>query len=146
LDDHAGRFRAICLTYYFWAVDHPQQYQVIFGYSISPYELNETVGRIADNCFLIVIEMIAQACEAERIAAASTLVISPELANRLEQLVHDGKSWPAHVMYLALSSWSFINGITSLEISQKYSIILAHQTREFVQLEIERYMHSIGFA
>jgi AcrR family transcriptional regulator len=145
-DDHAGRFRAISTAYFFWAVDHPQQYQVIFGYSLSPYELNETVGKIADNCFLIVIEMMAQACEAGKIGVVSSLQISTELANRLERLAHEGKAWPAHVMYLALASWSFVNGITSLEISQKYSLMLAHQTREFVQLEVERFMNSIGFA
>jgi hypothetical protein len=108
--------------------------------------LNETIGKIADKCFLVVIEMIARACEAGRIAALSTLEISPELANRLDHLSHEGKAWPAQVMYLAVSSWSFINGITSLEISQKYSIMLAHQTREFVQMEVERYMRSIGFS
>lgn len=145
-DDHAGRFRTLCLTYFFWAVDHPQQYQVIFGYSLSPYELNEAVGEIADNCFLLVIEMMSQACEVGKIAMVSSLQISTELANRLERLAREGKAWPAHVMYLALASWSFVNGITSLEISQKYSLMLAHQTREFVQLEVERFMNSIGFA
>ncbi|MRS02539.1 TetR/AcrR family transcriptional regulator [bacterium] len=116
VDDHAGRFHAISLAYFFWALDHQQQYQVIFGFSLSPYELDETVGQIADKCFLIVIEMMAQACEAGRIASAESLEISTELANRLERLTHEGKSWPAHVMYLVLASWSFINGITSLEI------------------------------
>lgn len=145
-DDHARRFRAISLAYFFWAVDHPQQYQVIFGYSLSPFELDKTVGQLADKCFLVVIEMIAQACEAGRIASASTLEISTELGNRLERLAHENKAWPAHVMYLALASWSFVNGITSLEISQKYSLMLAHQTREFVQLEVERFMKSIGFS
>lgn len=145
-DDHDGRFHAISLAYFFWAVDHPQQYQVIFGFSLSPFELDKAVGQIADKCFLIVIEMMAQACEAGRISSLGSLEISTELANRLERLTHEGKSWPAHVMYLALASWSFINGITSLEISQKYSLMLAHQTREFVQLEVDRFMKSIGFS
>jgi AcrR family transcriptional regulator len=145
-EDHAGRCRALCMTYFFWAVDHPQQYQVIFGQSLSPFELSPKVGEIADRCFLVVIEMIAQACEAEKISSATHLEISTELANRLERLSHEGKAWPAHVMYLALATWSFVNGITSLEISQKYSLMLAHQTREFVQLEIERFMNSIGFS
>jgi AcrR family transcriptional regulator len=145
-DDHAGRCRALCLAYFFWAVDHPQQYQVAFGFALSPYELDKTVGSIADNCFLVVIEVIANACEAGRISAAPNLKISIELANRLERLTHEGKTWPAHVIYLALSTWSFVNGITSLEISQKYSLMLAHQTREFVTLEIERFMNSIGFS
>ena len=60
-DDHAGIFRNVCLAYFFWAVDHPQHYQVIFGYSVSPYELPKAVGEIADHSFLIVIEIIAQA-------------------------------------------------------------------------------------
>jgi hypothetical protein len=50
------------------------------------------------------------------------------------------------VMYLALTSWSFINGITSLELSRKYSLILANQTLEFFQLEVNRFMRSIGFS
>jgi len=134
------------MAYFFWAEDHPQQYQVVFGYSLSHNELNETVAKIADDCFLILIEMIAQACDTGRIAASSTMEISSELANGLERLAHGGKVWPAHVMHLALASWSFINGITSLEINQKYSPMLAHQTREFVQLEVERFMNSIGFS
>jgi AcrR family transcriptional regulator len=146
LDDHAGRCRALCLAYFFWAVDHPQQYQVIFGQALSPFELSPTVGEIADRCFLIVIEMIAQACDANKISAVHNLEISTELANRLERLSHRGNTWPAYVMYLALATWSFVNGITSLEISQKYSLMLAHQTREFVTLEIDRFMNSIGFS
>lgn len=145
-EDYAARFRALCMAYYQWAVDHPQQYQLIFGFSLSPYDLNEEAGEMADHSFLIVVDLIGDACRAQKIAAAKDLSISTELKNRLERLSHHGKTYPAEVLYLALGTWSFINGITTLELSQKYSLMLAHQTREFFHLEIERYMRSIGFS
>ena len=145
-ENHAARFHALCKAYYQWAVDHPQQYQLIFGFALSPYELNEEAGEMADRSFLIVIEMINDACRAGKIAAVNDLIISAELKNRLERLSHRGKTYPAEVMYLALGTWSFINGITTLELSQKYSLMLAHQTHEFFTLEVDRYMRSIGFS
>jgi len=144
--DHINRFRAICHAYFSWAIDHSQQYQVLFGFSVTPYELEGEIGQIADQCFQLVVDLIDSACQAGKIKSTPSLVISPELTNRLQRLTYQGKTTTAEVMYLALASWSFINGITSLELSQKYSIILAHQTREFFNLEVERFMDSIGFS
>lgn len=146
IEEHAGRFRNLCLAYYQWAIDNPPQYQIIFGIHQSSYMLDEAVGEIADRSFLVVLEVIDQAYKAGKISPGQKVVISNELKNRLERLSHQGQTFSAEVMYLALVSWSFINGITSLELSRKYSLILAYQTLEFFQLEVERFMRSIGFS
>jgi len=145
-EDHAGRFRNLCLAFYQWAVDNPPQYQIIFGVHTSSNILDEAIGEIADQSFMVVLELIDQAYEAGKIIPEQEILISDELRNRLERLSHQGISFRAEVMYLALVSWSFINSITSLELSQRYSLILDNQTLEFFQLEVTRFMRSIGFS
>ncbi len=144
--DHAGRFRALCLAYHSWAVTHPQQYFLIFGNPVPGYKLDADVGRVADRSFLILLEVLKAADRAGRIGPASQKLPLPSgLKAQLAAVQHGGKSYSPKVMMLALVSWTFIHGVTSLDLYQRYSLILADKTGEFVQLEVDRLMQSIGF-
>ncbi len=145
-DDHAGRFRVLCLAYHDWAAAHPQQYLLIFGDPVPGYKLDARVGELADRSFLILLELINAAVGARKIGVAPARIsVTTGLKAQLDSVKHQGNSYPSRVMYLALSSWSFIHGITSLEIYKHNSLILGDKTREFFQLEVNRFMESIGF-
>jgi len=144
-DDHGGRFRALCLAYHTWAITHPQQYILIFGTPVPGFKMNASVSQVADRSFLIVLEVIHAADQAGRIGLSlQRITLPPELKAQFEGVQHQGESYSAKVMYVALISWSFIHGITSLELCQRYSVILADKIEDFFQLEVDRFMQTIG--
>ena len=143
-ENHANQFRAICMEYYHWAKEFPSQYQVIFNTPFSK-KYDESVGEIADQGFLVVVELFDQAFKIGSIKTNPGAPISKELRAQLEKPSKQNKVFPAEVMILALETWSFFNGITILDLNQKYSLILADQTLDFYQLEVSRLMQTIGF-
>lgn len=143
--DHAGRFRSLFLAYYAWAVAHPQQYSLMFGTFIPGYQQDPAVGELADRCFQIPLDVLNAADLDGRISFSfQGFYLSDELQKQLERIPPNRRSYPARVMYLALVSWSFIHGVTSLELTRRYAGILANQTVQFVRLEVERFIKSIG--
>jgi AcrR family transcriptional regulator len=144
--DHAGRFRGLCMAYHAWAVAHPQQYILIFGTPVPGYSLDTAAGEVADRSFQVLLDVINEAAQAGRINFSFQDNPSIKLQKQLERTPPRGKSYPAPVMYLALVSWSFIHGVTSLELYQRYAGILANRTDEFVRLEVERFIRYIGMA
>lgn len=144
-DDHAGRFRVLCLAYHQWAVAHPQQYNLIFGVTPPGYQLVGEAGQLADRSFLIVLEVVQAAEQAGKLnISTGQFPLTPGLQAQLESLQQQGGGYSAWATYLALISWSFMHGVTSLELNQRYALILGEETEEFVQLEISRFMRSIG--
>lgn len=144
-EDQVCRFRTLGQTYYQWAVDHTPQYQIIFGIHSASRIQNDQVADIADRCLLLLLDVLDKACQAGQLKPQVDIVLSKGMQARLERFVCQDHYFSANVVYLALVTWSFLNGVTSLELSQKYSLILARQTQEFFNLELERFMKSIGF-
>ncbi len=144
-EDQVCRFRTLGRAYYQWAVDHPPQYQIIFGIHSASSIQNDQVADVADRCLLLLLDVLNKACQAGQLNPQVEIVLSDGMQARLERFICQDISFSANVVYLALVTWSFLNGVTSLELSQKYSLILAHQTQEFFNLELERFMKSIGF-
>ena len=143
--DHAGRFRSLFLAYFAWAVSHPQQYLLMFGSSMPGYQLDSAVGELADRCFQVPLDMLAAAARDGKISFTfEGFHLSSKLQEQLERIPPNGRSYPARVMYLTLVSWTFIHGVTSLELTQRYAGILADQSDQFVELEVERFVKSIG--
>jgi len=145
-DQHADRFRNICLAYREWALQHPQRYILMFGVPIPGYKLGDGAGEAADQSFLVLLDVLDEADRASSLSTASPPAELPsELKSHFQSLRHQGKKYHPRVVYLALASWSFIHGVTSLEIYNRYYLLLAEKTDTFVQIEIDRFMHSIGF-
>jgi hypothetical protein len=135
----------MCLGYYAWGVNHPHQYQLLFGTPVPGYEMDASVGQAADRSFLILLEVIDAADRTGRISGFPRDGSLPrELKARLEAVRHRGKAYSARVTYLALVSWSFIHGLTSLDLSGRYALMLADRTGELVRLEVDRFMQTIG--
>ena len=145
--DPAGRLRSLCLAYRGWAIDHPQQYILIFGTPIPGYRLDPAAGLAADHSFLVLLDVFATAEAAGRIVpSAGFEELPPGLEAQLEAAVRRTRPYSARVLYLALAGWSFIHGMTSLELDQHSSLILESQADAFFRLEVERFIRSIGLA
>ena len=143
--DHIGRFRSLFLTYYAWALAHPQQYLLIFGTPVRGYQMDPAVGALADQSFEILLDMVNAAARDSRISFSFRgRHLSIEMKKQLERIPSNGRSYPARVMYLALVSWSFIHGVTSLELTRRYAAMLENKTDQFVQMEADRFMKYIG--
>ena len=113
-EDQAGRLRSLCRSYHAWALEHPQQYSLIFSSQPAPDQLDPAVGLLADRSFIILLEIIQSAEQAGRLAPPQ-LPIPQGLARQLEMVRHPaGNSCTTWALYLATLAWSFIHGITSL--------------------------------
>ena len=144
-DDHVGRLRNLCLGYHTWAVGHPQEYSLLFGNPVPGYQMDPQVGELADRSFRVVLDVVDKAVEAGRIHFPFEQVSpSNELRTSLETKPAQGKAYSARVMYIALVSWSFMHGVTSLELSGRYPAQLKAVTGAFIRLEVERFINYIG--
>jgi len=145
VDAFAERFRAVSLAYFEWSKAHPQQYLLMFGSPIPNHEIVAEAGQAADRSFLLILDLIDAADKAGKLNFAFDLTSLPAgLRAQLNSIHHPGTVYPPKVTYLALISWSFLHGMTSLDIYQRYALILGKEAEKFLQVEVNRFIHSIG--
>ncbi len=145
-DNHPGRFRALCQAYRDWAVHFPQRYLLLFGAPIPGYRLDEKDGQSPDPLFGVFLNVLNEADQASRLTPPTGVIrLPPDLHAQYEALRIHGHSSSPRVVHLALTCWSFLHGLTSLEIHHKASPLLADKADAFFQFEIERLMLNIGF-
>ena len=144
-DDHAGRFKAISLAYRQWAISYPQRYMLIFGTPIAGYCMPEEAGPASQRSFLILTGVIADAYQAGKIHLSPEYkALTPGLRARYQLLKQMGLTYPAVVQQLALVSWSWIHGLTSLELYGYMPNFLGDQVEGFVQFELDAFMKTLG--
>lgn len=144
-DDHAGRFKAISLAYRQWAMDYPQRYVLIFGTPIAGYCMPEEAGPASQRSFLILTGVIADAYQAGKIHLPSDYEgLTPGLKKRYKLLGQMGLTHPPVVQQLALASWSWIHGLTSLELYGYIPNFLGDQVESFVQFELDAFIKRLG--
>ncbi|MCP4422804.1 MAG: TetR/AcrR family transcriptional regulator [Chloroflexi bacterium] len=120
--DHAGRLAAIAYAYRDWAIANPQAYALIFGVPIPGYEAPPDVtGPIAARSMMVFLGILQAAqhsgqADFSDIHAAVTPALVKQLQpwiDKLDQLQFDANP---EIFYLAISNWSMIHGLVSLEI------------------------------
>ncbi|HLO33220.1 MAG TPA: TetR/AcrR family transcriptional regulator [Anaerolineales bacterium] len=144
--DHAGRFRAISLAYRQWAISYPQRYMLIFGTPIAGYCMPEEASVASQRSFLVLVSVIAQAYQARKIRLSPKYEqLTSGLEARYELLQQIGLTYPPVVQQLALASWSWIHGLTSLELYGYLPGFLGDQVESFVRFELDSFMKTLGF-
>ena len=142
VDAHAGKFRALCQAYRRWALEHPQPYSLLFGNPIPGYQLENEAGQAAERSFVIVLDTL-QAAQAAGVLDVQMIVPeSPIQAASAEPT----RPYQPEVMHLALAAWSFMHGMTSLELNGQSQVLLGADTGAFAEIEISRLMRSSGLA
>ncbi len=145
-EEHAGRLLALFSAYRQWALSHPEPYSLLFGNPVPGYTLTAEAGQAGDHSFQVLLSVIQAADQAGKLSGTlQKITHTPALDAQLTALENSGETQSPQVIHLALSAWSFIHGITSLELNQQYQVILADHTDDFAQIEIRRFMQAVGF-
>ena len=144
-DDYSGRFRAMCLAYFQWAVENPQRYMLLFGTPIQGYLFAEELGPVAQRSFLVLQGVIGEAFLAGKIKGeVAALKLPTSLKVPYDALKKLGMPYTGAVTQLALSVWSMIHGMTSLFLYNYLTGFLREGVSAFVEFEIEKMVKTIG--
>ena len=145
VEDHAGRFRALCKAYYTWAAQNPQRYALMFGTPIPGYLFAQELGPAAQRSFLVLQRALGEAHAAGKLTGEATLVKLPTpLWSKYDALRKLGMPYRPIITHLALAVWSMMHGITSLYLHGYLSGFLQDGVEAFVDYEIERMARSLG--
>jgi len=143
--DYKERFQVTCFAYYQWAVAHPREYGLLFGPPAPGCRLEDSVAEAAHQCLVRFLRILGAADLEEKVEfSGNRLPLHPALTARLKMVQFQQKSYSEKVTYLALSAWSFIHGMASLELNGCFSSLVSDQTEDFAKLEIRRFVQSIG--
>lgn len=146
LDDHVGRFRAICKAYFQWGVANPHKYIFLFGTPVPGYQFSGEVEPSAQRSFLVLQGVIGEADLAGKLNGELTALRLPtSLKSAYDALKKFGMPYAGTVTQLALSAWSMIHGITSLYLYSYLSGFLQNNVEAFVDFETEKMVKLLGF-
>jgi AcrR family transcriptional regulator len=133
--DHPGRFLAISRAYRSWAITNPQRYILIFGTPVPGYSPPKEAGPVSARSFSILVEVLSDAHKAGSLRPTPALPELPAgLISRLEYL-GSGENPPIvpEVIHLALSCWTAIHGMVSLELYGLLPGFLEDQVESFIE-------------
>ncbi|MGB6421671.1 MAG: TetR-like C-terminal domain-containing protein [Anaerolineales bacterium] len=114
-ESHTARIMASAHAYRGWALEHPEEYGLIFGTPIPGYHAPiEITGPAAAESMAVLIQVLDAAYQD---GALSLTEPSPALLTLLQpwadKLDYAG---PPTIIHLALASWALIHGLVSLEL------------------------------
>jgi AcrR family transcriptional regulator len=143
--DHVGRYRAVCLAYFQWAVANPARYTLIFEAPVPGYQMGADAYPAAQRGFLALQTVIGEAFVAGKIHPQAAIGdLEPGLLARYEALSQMGMPYPPQVTHLALKTWSEMHGVTSLYLSGYLPGFLAEQVESFVRRTVEKLVEMLG--
>lgn len=145
-NDHAGRLRASGLAYRQWAIEHPEQYNLIFGTPIPGYHAPlEATQPAAERGLQALIRILEDASRAGRIQMdESILANQPTLRAQIQQWQqYTHSDVPPAIYYLAVVLWTRVHGLVSLELYHQYPTPI-QDPGEIFQLELDRIQAELG--
>lgn len=114
-ESHTARIMASAHAYRGWALEHPEEYGLIFGTPIPGYHAPiEITGPAAAESMLVLIQVLDTAYQDGVFSLAEP---SPALLTLLQPWVDKlDYAGPPTIIHLALASWALIHGLVSLEL------------------------------
>jgi AcrR family transcriptional regulator len=146
--DHAGRLRAFILAYREWAISHPEDYKLIYGTPIPGYHAPwELTAPAAQRNMRLVLDLLKAAWQAGALTLPAEYIrLSPPLRQKLaEAAAQVGYDVPLPILYLAIVSWGYIQGLISLELFG-HLVMLEPQAGEVYRLEAEAWLKRLGLS
>lgn len=130
--DHVARLSALGLAYRAWAVAYPQRYLLIFGTPIPGYHAPDSVTLpVAARGLMPLIGTLQAAFE----AGALRVERLPRLTTKFKSLLNEWKKTGAEadldVLFLAVTIWSRVHGLSLLEISNHLPPALVNSSELF---------------
>ena len=114
--EHALRLRTLGLAYRQWAVTYPERYHLIFGTPIAGYVAPAEITMPAAACALEpLVSVLSTAYTAGKLQLKNYPPMTPPLWGMFQAWQKDWGQVDVEILYLALSIWSFVHGLVSLE-------------------------------
>jgi AcrR family transcriptional regulator len=145
-DDHAGKLLAAAFAYRAWALEHPEDFALIYGTPIPGYEApRELTVPAAGRSFQVFAPMIADAIQAG-------VLVPPAEYTHFPAVVHDalaalqeqeGYTFPLEALYATTVGWTQMHGIIILELFGHIGPVVG-DTGEFYRHEIVNMMRHLG--
>lgn len=146
--DPATRLYAVLLRYRTWALEHPIDFQLIYGNPIPGYVAPEeaTIAAARRN-FEVVVAILQAAHETGQLhPPAAYTNLPPSIGSYLAHLAQrDGYPVAPHLLYIATAGWARIHGIIMLELFTHIQPVIG-DTAAFYRAEVRQLMHSMGLA
>lgn len=156
LEETAARFAGqpareclleVLLSYRRWALDHPVDFQLIFGNPIPGYQAKETVtAPTTGKVFAPILRILEQAYQQENRPYPEFLESIPpdQLHIRMPQSLLDFQpSLPEKVVYIGIVSWYHMHGMIMLELSNHIQPLVSDPAA-FYRFEIERLINILA--
>jgi AcrR family transcriptional regulator len=141
-----AQIRATALAYRKWAVEHPVDFQLIYGTSIPGYEAPaETTAPLARRPFVGMLRYFAQA------RAIGALAIPPEYEEVPPHVAAHIAGWqhvmgaglPAVVVGLVIAGWARMHGLVMLELTH-HSQPVVGDPEGFYRYELDAFLARLG--
>jgi len=142
----AKRLTAVADAYREWALNHPIDFQLLYGNPIPGYSQPTGVTYPpARRSFLVTARVFAEAIEREEIDLPSNYRdLPPSLEQSLLDLTRvDGHDLPLPALYLAATAWAKIHGHVMLELFDLIQPVIAN-VDDFFQHEVRNLTQHVG--
>jgi AcrR family transcriptional regulator len=118
-EQYGARFVAVMLGFRQWAIDHREQFILIYGTPIPGYHAPEeqtTPASIRASWQFVAI--LKGAWEAQQIKIPPEYQDLDTPMHRQAEAVYEARGWPfpMKLLHIAMAGWSFIHGAVSLEL------------------------------
>jgi AcrR family transcriptional regulator len=145
--DYAGRIQAVMMAYRRWALEHPVDFQLIYGNPIPGYQApTEVTLAAARRGFKTVVQLLREAMAAGALEPPAEYQTLP--ASTIEHLnaVSDfeGYDVPTIVLCLATVGWTRIHGFVMLELFNNIQPIVG-DPEIFYRVELQAMIRQLGF-
>ena len=145
-DDYGARLIAALMAYRQWAIEHPTDFQLIYGNPIPGYHApREVTVPAASRPFLLVIDILGAAYTAGVLQpTAEFLDIPADIEAHLRGLSgYDSYPQPPFLLYITVVGWSRIHGMIMLELFDNTQPVVGN-TEAFYRREITQFCKTLN--
>jgi AcrR family transcriptional regulator len=144
----AAKIRATVVAYRRWAVEHPVDFQLLYGNPIpgyvAPFDLTAPLAR---RPFLPLFSYFWQAYQAgELVVPVGYQAVPPHVAGHVAAWkARTGLAMPEGLFCAILTGWSRIHGLVLLELTHHIQPMIG-DAAEFFEYEVDAFLDDLGMA
>jgi AcrR family transcriptional regulator len=143
-----AQIRSTVLAYRQWAVNHPLDFQLIYGNPIPGYVAPfEVTAPLARRPFLPLFGYFWQAYQSGQLTLpAEYSAVPPQVADHIKAWrEHIGVAMPESLFCAVLTGWSRIHGLVMLELTHHIQPMIGYAA-EFYEYEVDAFLQQLGMA
>jgi AcrR family transcriptional regulator len=140
-EDYKGRMYAVLMVFRGWAIEHPTDFQLIYGNPIPGYHAPDepTIEAVRRN-MSVVVNILNGAMKAGKLKPEHT-----EIPQAVAQQITRVNSYdvPDTLVYIGMTGWTRIHGIIMLELFNHIQNVVG-DTEAFYQHQVQSLIQHIG--